>query len=168
MVAAEIVHYKQGVVGPHDAWDHLLPEEFHDVLGLGAVCCVPDEPVLCRAEGAIDCDIPSVGAELAHDGQLWLLPYTAASVPYAGSRLVEVDDLVALMNVADQLANEASALPLPHLWGAMDARELVAGDAVFDSVPDVELPKTAGSDRHACHSFNLCGSPCERARPPCL
>ena len=47
MMAAKIVHYKQGVVGPHDARDQLLPKEFHDVLGLGAICCVPDEPVLC-------------------------------------------------------------------------------------------------------------------------
>jgi hypothetical protein len=35
-------------------------------------------------------------------------------------------------------------------------------------VPDVELPKAAGSNRHASHSLNLRGPPSERARPPRL
>ena len=146
VMAAEIVHHQQGVVGPHDARDQLLPEEFHDVLGLGAICGVPDQFVLRRAEGAIDCNVPSVGTELAHDGQLWLLPDAAAPVPDAGARLVEVDDLVALVDVADQLADESSALTLSQLRRAVYACKLVASDSVLDSMVDVELPKAARSD----------------------
>ena len=101
MVAAQVVHDQQGVVGPDDAGDELVPEEVEDVVGGGALGGVPDQLVLGRAEGSEDGDPPSVCAELAFYWCFGPLPYPALLVPDAGAGLVEVDDIVALVDVAD-------------------------------------------------------------------